>query len=237
MEVSVGSVLGRSWGAATKNFGPFVVIALILAVPQVIVALALPVGSDPLEPNRVNQLANNIVNSLTQQLLAAAIVFGAVEHLRGRKVEIGRCLSVGLNRMFPVLGVAILMGLGVALGLALLIVPGLILMCVWYVAIPAAVIERPGVFGAFSRSSELTRGHRWTIFGIYLVFFLVGMGVGVFLVGSMMATQSAIVTVIVTVVIGMLVSIWAGAAQAVAYHDLRVKKEGIGTDEIAAVFE
>ena len=236
MEVSAGSILGRAWGASTRNFGPFVVIALCLAVPQVIVAVALPPG-DPLEPNRANQLINNIVGMLTQQMLAAAIVFGAVEHLRGRKVEIGRCLSVGISRMLPVLGVAILMGIGVAIGFILLIVPGLILMCVWYVAIPAAVIERPGVIGAFGRSAELTKGHRWTIFAVYLIFFVIGVGVGVFLVGSVMATQSVVVTVIVSVVIGMLVAIWSGAAQAVAYHDLRVKKEGIDSDAIAAVFD
>ena len=62
--------------------------------------------------------------------------------------------------------------LGIFGGAILLLVPGLILAVMWSVVAPACVVERTGVFGAFSRSQELTRGYRWPIFGLYVAFFV-----------------------------------------------------------------
>jgi len=70
--------------------------------------------------------------------------------------------------------VSILAALGIGIGLVLLIVPGLVLLTLWSVVAPVAVIERPGVFSAFGRSRELVRGYGWPVFGtIVLVFLLV----------------------------------------------------------------
>ena len=40
----------------------------------------------------------------------------------------------------------------------------------WIMAVPAQVVEQPGVFGAIGRSADLTRGHRWPIFGLMIIF-------------------------------------------------------------------
>src|SRR3546814_14393610 len=39
----------------------------------------------------------------------------------------------------------------------------------WAVVAPALVEERTGVFGAFGRSRELTKGARWKVFGLELI--------------------------------------------------------------------
>jgi len=44
--------------------------------------------------------------------------------------------------------VSILAALGIGIGFVLLIVPGLVLLTLWSVVAPVAVIERPGVFSA-----------------------------------------------------------------------------------------
>src|SRR3546814_8344703 len=43
------------------------------------------------------------------------------------------------------------------------------LFCMWAVVAPALVEERTGVFGAFGRSRELTKGARWKVFGLELI--------------------------------------------------------------------
>jgi hypothetical protein len=68
----------------------------------------------------------------------------------------------GLFRsVMPVLpkliGIGVLTGIGIAIGLVLLIVPGLILMTWWAVVGPAVVIERRGT-DAWGRSRGLVRG-------------------------------------------------------------------------------
>jgi len=77
------------------------------------------------------------------------------------------------ERVRPYLGTlilaGILAGLGIAVGLILLIVPGLILLTWWCLLVPAIVLEEKHVGESFSRSRELVRGHAWTVFGVIIV--------------------------------------------------------------------
>lgn len=73
---------------------------------------------------------------------------------------------------WPLVAVSILFGLGVGLGFALLIIPGLFLMVIWSVVAPVTVLERPGVLGAFGRSRDMVRGNGWNVFGVIVLVFL-----------------------------------------------------------------
>lgn len=82
-----------------------------------------------------------------------------------------------LPRVKPRLGAlivtSILAGLGVALGMLLLIVPGLVLLTWWAVAAPVVMLEGKSGPSALGRSRELVRGHGWTVFGLIFVTFLI----------------------------------------------------------------
>ena len=52
----------------------------------------------------------------------------------------------------------LVMTLGILVGLMLLIVPGLILMVMWYVAVPVCVVERAGPIGSLGRSQRAHQG-------------------------------------------------------------------------------
>ena len=58
---------------------------------------------------------------------------------------------------------------GMIAGAILLVVPGLMLATAWSMSIPAAAAEGRGPLAAFGRSLELTRGHRWPLFGLAMV--------------------------------------------------------------------
>jgi hypothetical protein len=75
-------------------------------------------------------------------------------------------------RVLPLLGAAILAGLGITLGLALLIIPGLILLTWWSLITAAIVLEGKPVLESFGRSRELVRGHGWSVFGVVVLTFL-----------------------------------------------------------------
>lgn len=67
---------------------------------------------------------------------------------------------------------AIVLGICVAIGLVLLLIPGLYLLTIWAVVAPVIVIERPSVFAAFGRSRELVRGNGGPVFVIILIVFV-----------------------------------------------------------------
>ena len=75
------------------------------------------------------------------------------------------------------MGTALLGYFLVGLASILLLIPGIVVLCMFYVAIPVAVVERMGASDALSRSKALTAGHKMTIFGLTLlsglVFFVV----------------------------------------------------------------
>ncbi len=89
-----------------------------------------------------------------------------------------------LNALAPAAGSETGMATASAVGNILLGVGGLINLAVvvtaLWVAVPVAVIERPGVIGSLRRSRDLVTGNRSTVFGIIVVLMLLELGVVVF---------------------------------------------------------
>jgi hypothetical protein len=133
------------------------------------------------------------------------------------------------------------MWLGIAGALLLLLVPGVMLCCVWAVAIPAAVVERPGVLAALARSAALTRGRRWQVLGGFLALFaLIWVGSLVVQVAAMAAALplggGPFLALLFSQGGSALFAALPAVGMSVAYHDLRLEKEGVATEEIVRVF-
>lgn len=96
-------------------------------------------------------------------------IAGMLASASGIKPDIGLCLRAGLAHFLPVLALFVLWMLGVMIGWILLIVPGLILITMWSVSLPALIAGDSGVFGSFGRSRYLTKGSRWPIFALLVV--------------------------------------------------------------------
>ena len=92
----------------------------------------------------------------------------------------GALLTLATARKLKQIGPAFLAGLLTLLGTLACIIPGLILACIFFVAVPATMVERAGPIEALKRSAELTTGHRLPIFGamflVFVVFGVVGAG-------------------------------------------------------------
>ncbi len=96
-----------------------------------------------------------------------------------RDSSVGQLFRSVAPIVLPLIGLSILLGIGVAIGFILIIIPGLFLLTIWSVAAPSFVIERKGVFAAFGRSRELVRGHGWQVFGVILVVFALSIVVSI----------------------------------------------------------
>jgi hypothetical protein len=135
--------------------------------------------------------------------------------------------AVGAGKLGMLAVAAILDVLAIAIGLILLIVPGIYLAIRFLFFAQAIVLEGTGLTEAFGRSGELVKGSWWRVFGITL---LVGIPCGI-VAGIIGAVCGAVAGPVLGVVIGTVLAamlIWPIeiTAMTLLYSDLRARHEG-----------
>jgi hypothetical protein len=75
----------------------------------------------------------------------------------------------GRRRLWALLGLNIVSGIGILLAMLILIVPGVYLFVRWSAALPALIAEEAGVYESFGRSAEAVEGRFWQVLGAILV--------------------------------------------------------------------
>jgi len=122
----------------------------------------------------------------------------------------------------------------------LLVIPGIIVFVITAAAVPAVVVERPGIWGSIKRSAELTKGNRWRVFALLVIFYIVIMGMawvlGLFGLPILVPDGTVFAIIVLYAWSGITTTFFA-VFGAVLYHDLRIAKEGVSTEQIAAVFD
>lgn len=249
-----GRVIQRTFRVIGQNLGAFALWALILvAAPFFIVTLlALRSGANELTP--LYSFGGVILSAIGSCVLQGVVVRTVIDRLHGRSVSVGAALGAGARFVLPLIGLAIVSFIAFMIGFVLIIVPALILMTIWSVAAPSLVIEERGVFESLQRSRDLTRGHRWSIFGLLVVYFILSMVIGsVFRVASAATgvtiaggfstgsvdnfTLTLVMTIFVSAVVNAAQGVIAAAGASSIYYELRATKEGVAPDQLAAVFD
>lgn len=240
-EFRIGNVLSRAFQLCVGNFPFFFIIMLIVALPNLWIEMSKPVLVPGEAPNLGSFFAilgtSTLLGIVLNTIGAAVILYGAFQRLRGQPLQPGAALQRAIARFLPLLGLAILYGLGLIVGFILLIIPCLILLAMWAVVVPACLVEGLGPIQSMSRSTQLTKGHRWQIFGMLFVLGLAD-AIGLFILGLILAPIGGVTVVaIVKLVWTAAWAVYFNCMLIMIYHDLRVAKEGVGTDQIAAVFD
>ena len=107
---------------------------------------------------------------------------------------------------------------------------------IWFVAIPACVVEQTDPSKSLDRSAALTKGNRWKVFGMMTLVILIS-GIGAALIGALPKAAGLTVGLLAALIVETPVSAFSAVLGVVTYHELRVAKEGVDTDQIAEVFE
>ena len=245
-QLDVGGVLSRTFSVTFSNLPSFVLVGLLVYSP---VLLLHGLGVASARQGVLFSLIANLLKSLLAFVLSGALTFGVIRSLRGQNATVGEIAEAGAASLGRVLVVSLLVGIAFVVGFVLCIVPGIILACMNWLAVPVAVIERPGIRASLERSHQLTSGTRLAVFAVLLV---IGMIVGVvtFAATSGLAMASAALTetadltgraysltqVALTLVLLPFECLQAAAA-AVGYQDLRLHREGADVDDLVRVFE
>jgi hypothetical protein len=232
-EFRIGRVFSRTLTLLSRNFPIYFAVAAVAALPSILLENT---GADK-ETAATLSLLGFLGILLLNPLSQAIMLHTAFQDMSGRRISLSDSVRAALGRWLPLIGLSICVGFAVVFGLILLIVPGIILMIMWYVANPACIVERLGVFASMGRSSELTKGHRGSIFGMVALLGIASVVVAAVVKGVLGLTGSTGLVISGTLAWTALVGAFGAIFAVVTYHDLRVAKEGVDTRQIAAVFE
>jgi hypothetical protein len=175
--ISVGDVINETFSIYGQNVG-----ALIGSAIAVFVIVGLASGLLENSGGVVLALLAGIIR-LAGHALYTGFVVKLVQDVRdGRRDQtVGDLFSSAAPVIVPLIAFGILFAIGVAIGLILVIVPGLILLTFWSVGAPAIVAEGAGPIEAFGRSWRLVRGSAWSVFATLVVVLLIVIAIGVVL--------------------------------------------------------
>ncbi len=235
--VRVGRILSESLRIWLRNFVPLTFLYVLIKLPAIYLCWGSRSGAI------VSAQYGRALDIAFSNVAVGALAYGVLMEVRGQRVGIGRSIRMGLKRLAPVLGVCLVVAVVVGVGSAVARgVPGFVLQCMLYVAVPVAIVEAPGVWSALHRSRTLTKDNRLKILGVVLLIYVAAVAVG--------GTTSVLVrhgrewtpelqqrAHLIMWMAGLLTGPWQCVAAVVTYHHLRLVKEGVGAEELATVFD
>ena len=158
-------LIGEAWRLYRTHASHLLTIAFVVYLATALIGLVLTAVLTWL-----GAIVAALVSIVAVFWVQGALV-EAVQDVRDGRADLS--LAQTFERVRPrVASIAvagILAGLGIAIGLVLLIVPGLVLVTWWAVIVPVIVLEKKGAGESFARSRELVRGHGWQVFGVVVL--------------------------------------------------------------------
>jgi hypothetical protein len=226
--VQAGSIIGQAWDMYKAHWRHLLPIALVVYVLISLFALLLAVLL-----GWFGVVLGSLVGLAGIFWLQGALVI-AIDDVRDGRAD----LSIGetLDRVRPRLNTLTLAGLiaaiAVGIGLVLLIAPGLYLLTIWLVIVPAIMLEGCGVSAAFARSQELVRGYGWAVFGVIALTVLILIGVSILFGIVRSSVDSNWVGVVINIISQSVTAPFVALAWTITYYELRGLK---GAEPPAAV--
>ena len=214
-------VIGEAWETFKAHWRHLVPIALVVYVAVALISLVLV-----LLLTWFGAILSFIISLIALFWVQGALV-RAVEDIRDGRADMS--LGETYERVRPQLPAIIvgglLAGLGIALGLVLLIVPGLILLTWWIVLIPVIVLEERSAGEAFGRSRELVRGHAWSVFGVIVLTILLVIAFNIVLGILLLPVSDWLQSFLSNIIIGTVVTPFVVVTWTTLYYRLRAAKE------------
>jgi hypothetical protein len=250
-QLTVGGILRVAFGLYRKQMANlWAIVALIVIPAQVLVWVIVRVSlSHPFAVNGTVYTSSSTfvptVSIIVIGFVSAVLVMGALskalgDAYAGYPSDWRQSLGFASDHLGPLIVLALLSGVLLALGYFLLVIPGIYLTVVWSVAVPVLVFERIGPVATLNRSPQLVSGRWWATFAVLLVGILLivvlSFVIGVIL--SAVASSNSVTVVLLLSGISRAVSALVtypilAALSVTIYMDLRARKEGFDPRELA----
>jgi len=161
-------VLTEAWDLYRRFAGHFLLISFVIYVITAALVALLSLGGT------AGAIIGAIISFAATYVVQASLIKAVQDVRDGRAdLDLAETVRAALPFILPVIGASILAGIGIAIGLVLVIVPGLIALTYWCLIVPFIVIAGAGVFEAFGNSMRTVRGYAWRVFGTIVLVFLI----------------------------------------------------------------
>jgi len=264
--LTAGSLVGKTMSVWSSTLPQLLAVAALVHAPRFAVSFYFQTRTPSPTLTLLAEAFQKLDLLLTPAFLGVFAVYFVFQRLRAERADLGRSVALGLRRIGTSLGITLLFAApliavvfmtqktteefrrgsvtpeSISIGTLLVVllltaVCNIIFALVFQAALPAAVVEKLGVFAALGRSARLTSGRRLTIFGADLLFFLLSLVIFGPLVAITTFSGGPM-----TRFVASSAEFWvAGSLQCVfpivLYHELRRTKEGFGIDELAKAFD
>jgi len=173
---SIGGVLEQGFKLFQASFNQVFILAFVAALAGQLPAEVL--GINPLDPDSPMPAVSteaSIVFALSA--LVALVIFGAIVGridavARANPASIGESLQLGLRRGPYLFAGLVIYVFAMALGVALLLLPGIIVFILWFLSAYAIIIKNMGPITAISYSQKLVWRNFPRATGLLLLTFL-----------------------------------------------------------------
>ena len=221
-----GEIWSEAFRIYRENAANLLLIVAVVVVPLTFVSAVIVQTGTTI----VGLLVGAAIGIIIWAILQAAILRGAAQATIGDPVDIEASYRWGLARFGSVLLVALLVGIVVAVGFLLLIIPGFIFLVFLSVSEPALIVENRRGTEAMSRSWNLVRGHFWHALVVILVAAIItGVIQGIL---SAIGGDNWFVAWIFTAIAQIITAPFTALVTVLLYLDLRARTEALTAERL-----
>jgi hypothetical protein len=221
-----GEIWSEAFRIYRENAANLLLIVAFVVVPLTFVSAVIVQAGTTI----VGLLVGAAIGIIIWAVLQAAILRGAAQATIGDPVDIEASYRWGLARFGSVLLVALLVGIVVAVGFLLLIIPGFIFLVFLSVSEPALIVENRRGTEAMSRSWNLVRGQFWHALVVILIAAIITGVIGGIL--SAIGGDNWFVAWIFTAIAQIITAPFTALVTVLLYLDLRARSEALTAERL-----
>lgn len=265
----IGEIFAAALRVAWRHLTVLAPIALLVAVVALGVQLSLFAANGSLHDYASGQLlavpanptpaeAQALVNRLVQDFFPAVLLSSLVSLIAAPILAgiatpfaaLGATSTVSTNgaglarlrgRWGVLLGTGVIVGLAIAVGSVLLVVPGIMAWLILLPAGPVAAMEGSTLGDSIKRAAVVSKGFKGRLFGVSILAGLISGAIGLVvssIIGRLVSTEQPVshlvVTSVATALVSALTVAWSSSVVAMLYIDIRIRREGLAQALTAA---
>jgi hypothetical protein len=233
----VGTLFRDSFAVYRSHAWLFIALSAAVIVPVELVVDGIGMGTLTSAYDSSPETSETVVRGVVQffveflvvtPIVTAICIYALHPIAEGERPSPGAVLVAGFEAFTPLFGAVVLAAIGVALGLAALIVPGVFLLVRWYFVPQAVVVDGARGPAALSRSGELVEGFWWRTLGLVLLANIAAAIPGVILLAPFTSiaesTGDAVWTLVGSTIATSVTTPFVALYSTLLYYDLRARK-------------
>jgi len=218
---------------------PFMVAMALIYVPwlaiRLIFSLNIPETPDQFTPEMMRvAFISAAAGVVIYGLAGGAVSILARAVYLDEPIDVAGALQRTLARMLPLLISTLVAFTLIGIGFVFFLVPGFILIAVFFAVRQAVVLEDKGAFAALGRSSSLSRGNKLHILGTLVLIAILTTVVNVGALMLINLQHSRVITNVLATALTIVVYPIFGITETVLYFDTRIRNEGFDVEYLAS---